>query len=76
MPTISLNDHKKKKRYEKIVSDISAIVNIIILTQKGLSIFKAYTQVQEIISVLEVNKVLLEIKQRKYKKELEKIKDK
>ena len=74
MTTLSFDDHKKKKKYKKIVSDISAIVNIIILTQKGLSIFKSYTNVQEIISVLETNKVLLEIKQKRYKKELEKLK--
>lgn len=74
MSTISFKDHKQKKKYEKIVSDISAINHIIILTQKGLSVFKNYLPVQEIISVLETNKVLLELKQKRYKKELEKIK--
>lgn len=74
MSTISLKDHKQKKKYEKIVSDISSIVHIIILAQKGLSVFKSYLPVQEIISVLETNKILLELKQKRYKKELEKIK--
>jgi hypothetical protein len=72
MTTISFNDHKLKKKYEKIVKDISMILQVIVLAQRGLANFKNYIAVQEIISVLETNKVLLELKQKKYKKELEK----
>jgi hypothetical protein len=73
MSTISLNDHKQKKKYEKLVNDISEIINVILLTQRALAPFKNYLPVQEVISVLETNKILLELKQKRYKRELKKV---
>lgn len=72
----SISDHKNKKLYEKIIKDITAILQILSLTQRGLSIFKSYIAVQEIISVLETNKTLLELKQKQYETQLNLIKNK
>lgn len=71
-----LTDHKNKKKYEKIIRDINGILQVLSLTQRGLAIFKNYIAVQEVISVLETNKVLLELKLKKYEIELQKIKEK
>lgn len=70
---ISLNDYKNKKVYKKIIDDINAILKILTLTQKGLIIFKSYIVVQEIISVIETNKTLLELKLKDYENKLSKI---
>lgn len=71
----NLSDHKNKKKYEKIVRDLSAILKVLSLTQQGLAHFKAYVAVQEVISVLETNKTLLDLQLKKYEKELKKIND-
>jgi hypothetical protein len=76
MKITNLNEHKNKKKYEKVVRDITGILSVLTLTQRGLAVFKHYVSVQEIISTLETNKVLLELQKKKYEKELEKLKDK
>lgn len=69
--TTTLKDYKLKKKYERITKDITAILNVFNLTQRALSVFKNYIVCQEIISILETNKNLLELQQKKYEKELE-----
>lgn len=76
MQTTSLTEHKNKKLYQKIIRDIGGILQVLSLTQRGLVIFKSYVVVQEIISVVETNKTLLELKLKDYEKKLKAITDK
>lgn len=68
---VDLNSRKKEKRYKKIIQDIDSILKIISLTQRSLSFFKEYVPAQEIISILETNKTMLEIHRKKYEAELQ-----
>lgn len=65
-----LKDFKTEKKYKKILEDINTILRIFSLTQMSLSFFKEYVVVQEIISILETNKTMLEMHKRKYEAQL------
>lgn len=65
-----LGKFKNKKKYEKVVEDIDKILHILNLTQKSLSFYRSYKTVQEIISIVETNKTLLDLHLKKYTKEL------
>ena len=67
---ISISEYKNKKTYRKIVKDIETILQILTLAQRGLIKFKSYIVVQEIVSVIETNKTLLELKLKDYEKKL------
>ena len=73
---IHLQQFKDKKKIKKYVKDIEDILKIITLSQKGLSIYKQYSSVQEMVSVLETNKMLLEMHKKKYESKLEEIEKK
>ena len=62
-----------KKKFTKVIEDIDSILRVISLTQKSLSYFKQYLTVQEIVSVLETNKTLLELYRKKYTDKLEEL---
>jgi hypothetical protein len=70
----NLKRYKQQRAFEKVVSDIPEILNVLSLTQRALSVFKSYIAAQELISVIECNKVLLEAQLNKYSQELEKMK--
>lgn len=70
MSYTTINDYKAKKKYERIVKDIGDILKVFNLTQRALAVFKNYICVQEIISIIETNKSLLELQKVKYEKEL------
>lgn len=72
----SLTDHKNKKIYEKIISDIKNILQVLTLAQRGLTLFKTYIVVQEIISVINTNVTLLDLKLKDYEKKLKVINEK
>ncbi len=72
----NFEDHKNKKKFTKVIEDIDSILRVISLTQKSLSYFKQYLTVQEIVSVLETNKTLLELYRKKYGDKLEEIEKK
>lgn len=65
-----LKDFKNIKKYKKILEDIEGMLKIFTLTQKGLSFFKEYAVAQEIISIIETNKTMLEMHKRKYEAQL------
>lgn len=70
MPEIvNINEYKKAKI---LVGDLEKIIKVIDLTIKGLSYYKKYEPVSQIISNLQTNKSILEISYIKYKKILEK----
>lgn len=71
--TTSLKDHKHKKVCEKLIRDINGILQVLTLTQRGLVLFKNYIVVQEIISVISTNMILLENKLKYYEKDLKKL---
>jgi len=73
---ISLEGFKSKRKIAKYLKDINDILKIITLSQKGLSLYKQYSSVQEMISVLETNKMLLELHRKKYESKLEEIEKK
>lgn len=73
---ISLESFKVKKKYKKFIEDIDAILKVVSLSQKSLSFYKQYVPVQEMISVLETNKTLLELHRKKYESKLEEIEKK
>jgi hypothetical protein len=79
---VSLDKFKKSKdkeklleKSEKIVDDLKVVLYIIELAINGLSHFNKYVFVTECVSVLQNNKILLEIHLNKYKKAIEKIKE-
>ena len=79
---ISLDKFKKSKekeklleKSEKIVEELKIILYIMELTINGLSHFSKYVFVTECISVLQSNKILLEIHLNKYIKAIDKIKE-
>lgn len=79
---ISLDKFKKSKekeklleKSEKIVEELKIILYILELTINGLSHFSKYVFVTECVSVLQSNKVLLEIHIKKYIKAIDKIKE-
>ena len=63
---ISLQDFKDRKLNKRIVDDIVKILQILQMSQQALMFFRKYKPVQEIISVIETNKVLFELKKKKY----------
>lgn len=67
-PPVNLSDFKKKKKYEKVINDLTNIIKIYNLTLTALKYFSKYTLVMETISVLQSNKTLLEIHLTKYRK--------
>lgn len=70
---LDLKPFKEEKKYKKIISDIDSILLIFGLTQKSLSFFKEYVVCQEIISIIETNKVLLELHKKDYSTRLKEI---
>lgn len=73
MTITSIEKHKKKKKYLKVVEDFKKILTLFSLTQKGLYYFKNYVVVQEVMSVLETNKTFIEIRIRFYEEEIKKL---
>lgn len=79
---ISFDKFKKSKekeklleKSEKIVEELKIVLYIIELAINGLSHFSKYVFVTECISVLQSNKILLEIHLKKYIKAIDKIKE-
>lgn len=69
----NLKDYKEKKRYEKIISDMFDILNVMDKSEKALSFFKYYQPVQEMILMFKIHREILEINKKKCQYELEKI---
>lgn len=79
---ISIDNFKKNKtnektleKSEKVVEELKIILYIIELAINGLGHFNKYVFVNECVSVLQSNKLLLEIHLRKYNKAIDKIKE-
>jgi hypothetical protein len=79
---INLGNFKKSKekekileKSEKVIEELKIILYIIDLSINGLGHFNKYVFVTECVSVLQSNKILLEIHLNKYKKAVEKIKE-
>lgn len=79
---IDLSEIKKSKeklklleKSEKVVEELKMILYIIELAINGLSYFNKYVYVTECVSVLQSNKVLLQIHLSKYQKAIDKIKE-
>ncbi len=70
---ISIEDEKDKKKLKRLVEDLDKILHILSTSQQALSFFKMYIPAQEIISVMESNKVLFELHRKKYAEKLEEI---
>ena len=58
----NLKDFKNVRLIKRYLEDINRITHILTTTQKALSFFKQYIQVQEIVSVIETNKVFFGFK--------------
>jgi hypothetical protein len=69
----NIKDFKNKKKYTKVIEDIDNILKVFSLTQKSLSFFKQYIAVQELVSIIETQKTLLEMQRKKYNEALENI---
>lgn len=79
---INLDKYKKNKKNEKIleksekvIEELKIILYIVELAISGLGHFNKYVFVTECVSVLQSNKLLLEIHLRKYNKAIDKIKE-
>jgi hypothetical protein len=79
---INIDNFKKHKTNEKtlekskkVVEELKIILYIIELAISGLGHFNKYVFVNECVSVLQSNKLLLEIHLRKYNKAIDKIKE-
>lgn len=66
------SEYKKRKLEKRILDDINKILLILEKSQQALSFFKKYKPIQEIISVIETNKVLFELKKKVYETNLQK----
>ena len=73
MKTLSIKEHKHKKKLKRIIEDIDKMLEIFTKTQMCLSFFKPYVAAQEIVSILETNKTLLELQRKRYSGDLEKL---
>lgn len=71
---IDLRDFKNQKKYKQIVEDLSNVMHVFSLTQRSLAFYKKYKNVQEVVSIIETNKTLLELYRKKYEAELERLK--
>lgn len=65
---ISLDNFKNRKKNQKVITDLKAIVRILNLSISGLKFFGHYGIVMECISFLQTQKILLEIHLKKYEK--------
>lgn len=63
-----LGKFKDRKLYKRILQDIDNILAILDMSQRGLMVFKHYKPVQEIISIIETNKTLFQLKKKAYEK--------
>ena len=70
---ISLKNYKHKKKYAKVITDLKAIIRIYNLALSAFKFFSKYVIVQETMSVLQSNKVLLEINLKKLEKQPESV---
>lgn len=71
-------DREKEKtlqKAEKVVEELEMVLHIMSLTIEGLSHFNKYVFVNECVSVIHSNKVLLEVHLAKYQKAIQKIKE-
>lgn len=66
---VNIKDYKLAKL---VVKDLEKILKVINLTIQGLSFYKKYSSVSQIISTLQTHKTLIEISYNKYKEILEK----
>lgn len=66
---ISIKDYKLAKI---VVDDLEKVIKVVDLTIQGLSYFKKYNPVAQIISSLQTNRTVLEINYQKYKRILDK----
>ena len=64
----NLSDYRTKKLNKKILEDINNILLVLEKSQQALMFFKKYKPVQEIISIIETNKVLFQLKKKAYEK--------
>jgi hypothetical protein len=55
---------------KKMVQEANAILQVLTLSLKGLTIFRHWIMVQELVSILSTNIVLLENKLKQFEKEL------
>ncbi len=65
----SLQQHRNKKKYKRVLEEIDAILKVLTLTQEGLKYFKHFVSVQEINAILQTNKSILETQRKKYEME-------
>ena len=72
----NLNEFKDSKKFKKIISDLENILVVINKSQEAFKFFKHYALCQEIISVLETNKTLVEIYRKQYNDRLVEVKKK
>lgn len=71
-------DKEKEKtlqKAEKIVEELEIVLHIMALSIEGLSHFNKYVFVNECVSVIHSNKVLLEVHLAKYQKAIQRIKE-
>jgi len=66
---------KLLEKSEKVIEELKIILYIIELSINGLGYFNKYVFVNECVSVLQSNKILLEIHLKKYIKAVDKIKE-
>lgn len=69
--TTSLTSHKRKRILKKMIVEINAILQVLNLSLRGLVMFKHWVAVQELISVMNTNIVLLNRRLTDFEKELE-----
>ena len=68
-----MTSHKRKRTLKKLIVEINAILQVLTLTLRGLTMFRHWIMVQELISVMNTNVVLLNKKLNDFNKELEEL---
>lgn len=64
---VNLKNFRDREKNHRIIKELELVIHIYNLSLEGLKHFSKYSLVQETISVLQANKILLEIHLKKYK---------
>ena len=71
MSLINFQDHKEKRKFKRIITDLNEILLLLSASQQKLAQYKQYKAVLEIISIIETNKTFFEMYKKRYTKEIE-----
>jgi len=73
--TTNLQQYKRARKLNKVITDLATIQKLFSVTLQGLTTYKKYTPVKEVISSIIDNKAMIDVYIKKFKKSLESYED-